>query len=140
MRCPRRGAPTLLLLRFGNGGDAIEVEGAEGGPGVVGEGRSGDGEGGFGTVQEAFDEDVGILGAAVEDQLDVRSLGGLPVLVTVLHFVGILGIEVGAVQAHQDGHGADVGVMAEAEVGDAVAGAIQDGIGFLQEVLQDMPL
>ena len=88
--------------------------------------------------EEAFDQDrVGGAAAAVEDQVDGRGLAGLPVLVDVLDLIRILGVQVGAVQAHQYGQGADVGVMAETEVGDPVAGAVQDGIGLLEEVLQD---
>ena len=55
--------------------------GAEVGPLVVGEGVRGDRESDFETVQEAFHENrVGGAAAAVEDQVDGRSLAGLPVL------------------------------------------------------------
>ena len=117
--------------------DAGGVEVAEVAPFVIRCLRGGYGQRGLLTVEEQLHEDIIIAGTSIEHHLDIRGHTGLPVLVDRLHLVGILRVEVGTVDAHQHRERTDTSIVAETEVGNAVARAIDDSLSLAEEVLQD---
>ena len=60
----------------------------------------GNGQTGLAAVEQAFYEDIVGLFTAIEHQLHITGLTGLPALVAVLHLIGVFWIAVGAVDAH----------------------------------------
>ena len=118
--------------------DALLVETSQVRPLVIGETVCGYGQPGLDTVEQTLHKDgVSRLLPTIKHQLEVRRLARLPVLVAVLHLVGVLGVKVGTVDAHQHGKRAKAGVVAEAQVGDMVAAPLDDGIGLRDDVFQD---
>ena len=107
-------------------------------PPIIWKTVGGYGQSGFFLVEQTLHEDVVRAAlAAIEHQLDIRCLTGLPVLIAVLHLVWVLRVTVGSVDAHQHGERTEAGVMSEAEVGDVVAAALDDCISFADDVLED---
>ena len=55
--------------------------------------------------QTLYQHVVAGLLAAIENELYVAGLAGIPVLIAVLHLVGVLGVPVGTVDAHEEMEG-----------------------------------
>ena len=128
------------LLRLLGGEDALDaggIEVVEVAPFIIRCLCGGYGQRGLLPIEQQFDEDILSIVATIEHQLDVGGHTGLPVLIDILHLIGILWVEVGTVDAHQDSERADTSVVTKTEVGDAVARAIDDSLSLAEEVLQD---
>jgi len=107
-------------------------------PSIVWEGIRLYGERSLESVEQAFDEDrVRSPAAAVENKLDIGCLAGLPILVAVLYLIGVLGIPVRSIDAHQDSQGADAAVVAEAKVSDTASGPVNRRIRLSDDILKD---
>ena len=128
------------LLRLLRGEDTLDagcVEVGEIVPFIIRCLCGGYGQRGLLPIEQQFDEDILSIVATIEHQLDIGGHTGLPVLIDILHLIGILWVEVGTVDAHQHRERADTSIVTEAQVGDAVAGAIDDSLSLTEEILQD---
>ena len=127
----------LRLLRGEDTLDAGGIEVVEVAPFIIRCLFGGYGQRGLLPIEQQFDEDILSIVATIEHQLDVGGHTGLPVLIDILHLIGILWVEVGTIDTHQDSERADTGVVTKTEVGNTVARAIDDSLSLAEEVLQD---